>query len=202
MTEESAVLVRDLHRSFGEIEAVDGIGVISKYPIRSMGEDLPHHRWLGGPQVLQLEWDEQAHLIVNIHMFSTTGVFPLNQAEESFRIREGQARLLADLARRSDSLIMAGDFNASPTSDAYRIIVNELADAFRQAGFGLGHTFPGSDIPESDRPHIGEWYVPRWMSRIDYVFHSDDWVTISARTARIDGVSDHRGVVSVLKRYQ
>jgi endonuclease/exonuclease/phosphatase (EEP) superfamily protein YafD len=35
--------------------------------------------------------------------------------------------------------------------------------------------------------------------RIDYVFHSDEWVTISARMAQIDGVSDHRGAIAVLK---
>jgi endonuclease/exonuclease/phosphatase (EEP) superfamily protein YafD len=110
--------------------------------------------------------------------------------------------LLADLARRSDTVIMAGDANTSSLSDAYQIITSELEDSFRQSGFGLGHTFPGSDIPESDRPQIAGWYVPAWLARIDYVFHSNDWETISSRTARIDGVSDHRGVISVLKRSQ
>ena len=189
------------HQELVPADNPTGIGVISKYPIRSTGEDLPH-RWLGGPQVLQLEWNDQLHLIVNLHMFSTNGIFPLNQAENSFRIREQQARLIEDLAHRSDSVIMAGDFNTSPNSEAYRIIISELTDAFRQVGFGLGHTFPGSDIPESDRPHIGDWYVPRWLSRIDYVFYSDDWTAISIRTAKIDGVSDHRGVLAVLKRNQ
>jgi endonuclease/exonuclease/phosphatase (EEP) superfamily protein YafD len=133
-------------------------------------------------------------------MFSTSGVFPHDQAERSFRLREQQARSLVDLARRSYSVIMAGDANTSPSSEAYQTITSELTDAFRQAGFGLGHTFPGSDIPESDRPHIGDWYVPRWLSRIDYIFYSNDWAAISTRTAKIDGVSDHRGVVAELQK--
>ena len=202
-TDLAKVLEQDLIQTYPHQELVPadnptGIGVISKYPIRSIGEDLPHHRWLGGPQVLQLEWNDQLIMSVNFHMFSTTGVFPLGQAEKSFRLREQQAGLLTDLARRSGSIIMAGDANTSPTSEAYRTITSELADSFRQAGFGLGHTFPGSDLPESDRPHIGDWYVPRWMSRIDYVFYSNDWSAISANTAKIDGVSDHRGVVTEL----
>ena len=126
----------------------------------------------------------------------------MNEQEERFRIREAEATLLAELADRSDSVIMAGDANMNSLSDAYQIVTAELEDSFRQAGFGLGHTFPGSDIPESDRPQVAGWHVPTWLARIDYIFNSADWVTISAHTARIDGVSDHRGMVSVLQRGQ
>lgn len=201
-TDLAEVLDNNLRRvyPYQVLEPADnpsGIGVISKHPISPTGEQLPH-RWIGGPQVLQLEWNDQLFTIVNIHMFSTTGIFPLSQAQLSFRFREQQARLLADFARRSDSVIIAGDANASNTSYAYRIITSELNDAYRQAGFGLGHTFPGSDIPESDRPHIGGWYVPRWLSRIDYVFTSSDWKAITAYIAKFDGVSDHRGVIAEL----
>jgi endonuclease/exonuclease/phosphatase (EEP) superfamily protein YafD len=201
-TDLAKILEQDLVRTYPyqEFDPADnptGIGMISKYPIRPTGEYLPG-RWLGDPQVLQLAWHDQLVLVVNFHMYSTTGVFPLRRAESSFHLRENQARLLLDLARRSDSVIMAGDANSAPTSDAYRIITSELSDAYRQAGFGLGHTFPGSDIPESDRPHIGDWYVPRWLARIDYVFYSPDWSAVSAHTAKLDGVSDHRGVVAEL----
>jgi vancomycin resistance protein VanJ len=181
------------------MNAPNGIGVISKYPIQDSGKNLPSH-WMGGPQVLDLDWNGQTITLVNFHMFPTSSIMPFDQVERSLRLREQEARLLDDLARRSDSVIMAGDANSSPLSSAYQIITSELHDAFREAGFGLGHTFPGSKIPESDRPHIGDWYVPPWLVRIDYVFHSNDWVTISARTARIDEVSDHRGVIVELTR--
>lgn len=176
-----------------------GIGIFSKFPIRSTGEKLPL-RWIGGPQVLELEWNGEKVTLVNFHMTPTTGIFPIEEQVQRFRSREAEARLLADLARRSGSVILAGDANMSPLSDAYQIVSTALVDSYRQAGFGLGHTFPGSDIPESDRPQIAGWYVPTWLARIDYIFHSHDWQTISSRTARIDGVSDHRGVVSVLQR--
>jgi endonuclease/exonuclease/phosphatase (EEP) superfamily protein YafD len=195
-------LQNDLLQSYPYQELVPadnptGIGVISKFPIRPSDVKLPH-RWIGGPQVLHMEWDNQQFTIVNMHMFSTTGIFPLNRAKRSFRLREQQARLLVDLARRADSLIIAGDANASNTSTAYRIITAELSDAFVEAGFGLGHTFPGSEVQGTDRPKIGGWYVPRWLSRIDYIFYSADWSAVSAHTAVIDGVSDHRGVVAEL----
>lgn len=178
-----------------------GIGVFSKFPIRSTGEKLPL-RWKGGPQVLELEWNGEEVTLVNFHMTPTTGVFPMEKQAQKFRSREAEALQLADLSRRSSSVIMAGDANMSPLSDAYKIVSAELVDSYRQAGFGFGHTFPGSDIPESDRPQIAGLYVPAWLARIDYIFHSHDWETISSHTAIIDGVSDHRGVVSILQRRQ
>jgi hypothetical protein len=74
-----------------------------------------------------------------------------------------------------------------------------LHDAWREEGFGLGHTFPGSDIPGSSRPNFGSWYVPQWLARIDYIFYSTHWEALEARLARVDGVSDHRGVVAILR---
>jgi endonuclease/exonuclease/phosphatase (EEP) superfamily protein YafD len=198
-TDLAEVLEKEMHQvyPYQVLEPADnpsGIGVISKHPITPTSDQLPS-RWIGDPQVLEMEWEGRRFTIVNIHMFSTTGIFPLDQARLSFRLRDQQAQLLADLARKTDSLIVAGDANSSDTSYAYRILTGELSDAFRQAGSGLGHTFPGSDIPESDRPHIGGWYVPRWLARIDYVFTSADWKAISAHTVNFDGVSDHRGVI-------
>ncbi len=176
------------------VDNPEGIGVISKFPIRQSGKSFPQ-LWAGGPQVLELDWGGEQIILVNIHMSPTTGILPLDEAEESIRSREREAQMLADLAGQSDSVILGGDANTSFLSGAYQIISSGLTDSFREMGLGFGHTFPGSKIPESDRPHIGRLFVPPWMTRIDYIFHSDDWSTISARTARFDGVSDHRGVI-------
>jgi endonuclease/exonuclease/phosphatase (EEP) superfamily protein YafD len=175
-----------------------GIGVISKLPIQATGERLPL-RWIGGPQVLAAEWERQTVTLVNIHMVPTTQLAAANVVEPSIRLREAQAEVLVDLARRSGPVIIAGDANSAPLNESYKILARALQDSWREAGFGLGHTFPGSTIPGSDRPRIGRWYVPAWLARIDYIFHSADWTTVSARLARVDGVSDHRGVVAVLK---
>ena len=163
-----------------------GIGVISKFPIQPSEVILPQ---------LWADWNGAQITLVNFHMFPTTGLWPLDEVDRSIRFREQEARILAGLANQSHSSIMGGDANTTSLSDAYKTITGILTDAYRSAGFGLGHTFPGSTIPGSDRPHIGRLYLPAWVTRIDYVFHSDDWITISARTAHIDGVSDHRGVI-------
>jgi endonuclease/exonuclease/phosphatase (EEP) superfamily protein YafD len=185
------------------LEPVDnptGIGVISRFPIRRTGERLPL-RWVGGPQVLELDWDGQTVTLVNIHMTPNTRMAASSVIEPPIRMREAQAQELVALARRRSPIIIAGDANSAPLNEATRIITRELRDAWREAGFGLGHTFPGSTIPGSDRPRIGNSnrYVPPWLARIDYVFHSKDWVTVSARLAPFDRVSDHRGVIAILK---
>jgi vancomycin resistance protein VanJ len=171
-----------------------GIGVISKFPIQPSEVTLPQ-LWAGGPQALDLDWKGEQITLVNFHMFPTTGIWPLDEVDRSIRFREQEARILAGLANQSGSSIMGGDANTTSLSDAYKTITSVLTDAYRAAGTGLGHSFPGSTIPGSDRPHIGRLYLPAWLVRIDYVFHSKDWITISARTAHIDGVSDHRGVI-------
>jgi endonuclease/exonuclease/phosphatase family metal-dependent hydrolase len=40
--------------------------------------------------------------------------------------------------------------------------------------------------------------VPLWLVRIDYIFHSPDFVTASAVVTRSAGRSDHRGVLATL----
>ena len=174
-----------------------GIGVISRLPINETGVVMPGG-WIGGPQVLSLDWQEMQITIVNIHMTSTTGINSRAHIERTFDQREDQARMLVEFARGRGPIIVAGDANSAPQNDSYRILASELEDAWRKAGFGLGHTFPGSTIPGSDRPRMGNWYVPAWLTRIDYIFHSDHFETVEARTALIDGVSDHRGVLAVL----
>jgi vancomycin resistance protein VanJ len=174
-----------------------GIGVISRYPIHETGVQLPG-AWIGGPQVLSLDWNDMLVTLVNIHMTSTTGIRSRAHIERTFSQREDQARLLAEFVRGRGPTIIAGDANAAPQNDSYRILTSGLIDAWRVAGFGLGHTFPGSTIPGSDRPRLGNWYVPTWLSRIDYIFYSSHFRAVEARTALVDGVSDHRGVVAVL----
>lgn len=175
-----------------------GIGVISKYPFRPNDDQLPHY-WIGGPLLLDLQWNGQNVRLVNFHMLATPGLAPREILAAQFRVREEQAQLLVDYARQGGPAILAGDANATPFNDAYRILAGELNDAWEEAGFGLGHTFPGSDLPGSSRPRIGPWYVPRWLARVDYIFYSNHWQAVSARMAQVDGISDHRGVVATLR---
>jgi endonuclease/exonuclease/phosphatase (EEP) superfamily protein YafD len=44
--------------------------------------------------------------------------------------------------------------------------------------------------------------VPMWVFRMDYILHSDDWVALSAKLGKWDGISDHRPIVSTLELLQ
>jgi endonuclease/exonuclease/phosphatase (EEP) superfamily protein YafD len=178
---------------------VRGMGVISKFPLEESGSQLPLG-WVGKPQLINMNWQGQEVILVNFHMFPS-GIGSPDRVAEVFRAREEQARVLAAFASQArvhHPIVVAGDANVTDLSQAYKILSEELSDAWRQAGSGFGHTFPGSDGPGSSRPRIAGWSVPRWLARIDYIFFSQQWEILTARLAQVDGVSDHRGVIAVL----
>jgi vancomycin resistance protein VanJ len=178
---------------------VTGMGTISKFPIHPTGETLPL-TWVGIPQILSLDWDGQDIKLINFHMWATGLAHPKIIAL-NYRSREAQALFLADFTRTAaykSPVIVAGDANFSDLSDANKMITDVLIDSWREAGTGLGHTAPGSDMSGGSQPHIYGIPVPRWLVRIDYVFHSNHFATVEARLAQFDGVSDHRGVIAEL----
>lgn len=103
-------------------------------------------------------------------------------------ILEGERdRQIADVARRVETLegtvLAIGDFNMADQSRAYAEMTALLKDAYREAGWGFGFTFPHSQ-------RIGRLPVPWPLVRIDYVFHSDDLYAEHARVG-CEGGSNH-----------
>jgi vancomycin resistance protein VanJ len=88
------------------------------------------------------------------------------------------------------TVLLAGDFNMSDQAQAYTLLSSDFRDAYREAGWGFGFTFPnklrGNPIP-----------FPLPVIRIDYIFHSPDLV---AQTARVEckGGSHHCYLVAQL----
>ncbi len=118
--------------------------------------------------------------------------------EENFRGREAQ---LAAVCRYLDAwgdrpVILAGDFNASEFSDAYRCVAQRLDDSYREVGRGVGHTWPARQTN-----HIQSRWLHLFSSltRIDYVFHSAHWSAVDATVLMLETGSDHRPVVVVLR---
>lgn len=99
--------------------------------------------------------------------------------------------LLQQVDGVSGPVIVLGDFNMSDQSRAYEAMAALLQDSFREAGFGLGRTFPNNFRLAGVR-------LPFPLVRIDYVFHSPHLETISARVNCIQGQSDHCAVLVVL----
>lgn len=174
-----------------------GLGVLSKYPIKETGDKLDFE-WVGTPQLLEMTIEDQKVLLINFHMFPTH-IMPPEIVEYVTQARELQAQIIHDFVNDSEKpVIAAGDMNITAQSTAYRIMTANMKDAWQEAGFGLGHTFPGSDIPGSSRTKIGEWYVPQWLVRIDYVFYTSEFQAVDVYLAPFDQLSDHRGVVTEL----
>jgi endonuclease/exonuclease/phosphatase family metal-dependent hydrolase len=89
-------------------------------------------------------------------------------------------------------VIMAGDFNMTDQSTNYRFMSERFEDAFREAGWGLGITWPNG---------YGN-FLTRLMPpilRIDYVFYDPSaFQAVEAHVIPHSGGSDHFAVVARL----
>ena len=162
-----------------------GMGIISKYPFTQQQVNFSAPWYVGYPQVVQVDVNGKEFRLINFHGE------PPDASEQGFKetneLRNWQAQDLVSLVAYDNLPVIAlGDLNSTPHNDAYKIMRSELEDAWVERGFGLGHTRQNliADIP------------PKWLVRIDYVFHSPDLQTISAEIGPWDGSSDHRPVVA------
>ncbi len=174
----------------------DGLGVYSRYPLTPV---LRRVEGFGrrNPQLtnVQLDWGETT--LVNVHNLSIPRTLPdwPSEIASTTRQRERVSAGVHELASARDRpLIVVGDFNTTPRSTAYQTVTAVLSDAWLEAGFGFGQTFPGGPL----KPTPLGFPVPNWLLRIDYVFHSPEWRALDTRIGPWDGESDHRPVLARL----
>ena len=173
--------------------------LLSRYPITLTDATLPGS-WGTPPQVYRLDLDGRDITLVNAHFYASFLNFDYPFMQWVFRERERQAQFMTQFATQVKTpLVVTADFNATDQSRAYRIMTNRLGDAWRAAGWGLGHTFPGGHSPDLPRAVIAGHPIPMWVVRIDYIFYSEDWKAIAAKLGKWDGVSDHRPVIAELE---
>lgn len=117
---------------------------------------------------------------------------------EAFRGREQQVVAICGyLDQWGDRpVILAGDFNLTEFSDAYRCLTERLRDGYREAGWGYGHTWPDG---KSDQPPFSLATRLPGLARIDYVFYSRHWRAVDARVLKTPTGSDHRPIVTTLR---
>ncbi len=189
------------------------MGVICRYPLQATGETILAD-WSGNPQIVTLEWQGTNVFVLHFHLLAPSSL--PNKTEETLREREQQARAIESFAiAHSVPFIALGDLNSTDQSTAYTIITDGLVDSWREAGWGLGSTYPGINVDTlpmalQDGVFKAGWgsyqfpniktglAVPIWLLRLDYIFHSRDWRTVSAKLGTWDGYSDHRPVISEL----
>lgn len=170
---------RDLHGL-----GIEGLGIFSKFPI-------VEREWLRleasrAYQRVVLDVRGERTTILNVH----PGVVRLLVAPWTGDASDF-ARL-ASAATEAGTAMIGGDFNATENMDLCRPLAKAgMRDAFRDAGRGLGLTFPvfgryrGLPIPP--------------MARIDFVWHT---AAYACREARVldDAGSDHFPLRVVLER--
>lgn len=202
------------YRQFEPLYGRRGIGILSRFPLEpgtrlKLGQD-PH-----AGQQLVVDWHGQKINLFNVHLEST---MPGEAVTPSFRERETQVEQLLELV--SDSRIpsvVAGDLNMTDTTQGYASLARELKDAHRDAGWGLGLTFPTNPdfVRRVSSTSLARLFQTRTRSvaslmqaiyipplpllRIDYIFTSPDLVATNAYVAAWDGQSDHRAVIADLQ---
>lgn len=120
-----------------------------------------------------------------------SGIQSLLQTGRQYRTAERDAAaadLAANLSQLGRPVVLAGDFNMTPSSRSYDLIAARFDDSFREAGWGFGHTYPTT---------LRSLGVSLPLLRIDYIFHSPELIALRAAVGA-DGGSDHLPLVADL----
>lgn len=167
-------------------DSVFGSGVISRYPMHLSDEKLPG-TWVGTPQILSLIVGGKSITLLNAHVFATNLGTP-EYIEATIYARERQARAIVDfVGAHPEPVIVPADFNSTAQNSTYPIVTSVLSDAWMEAGWGPGYSFPGLSSS-----------IPTWAIRIDYIFYSHHFSAVDAQIGPWDGYSDHRPVLARL----
>ena len=173
-----------------------GTVILSRYPMEGGGE-IPFGKTANSTLWVDIRIGKKLVRVYNVHLQSnkvtndTEKVLEeaelddgetwhdigsvLNKVGDATQIRAEQAQLLCDhIARCPTPVIVCGDFNDTPNSYVYNLIVNGLTDTFREKGSGFGTTFGGA-LP---------------FLRIDYILTEPSFTTYSCETVH-GQFSDH-----------
>ncbi|MBD2233851.1 endonuclease/exonuclease/phosphatase family protein [Phormidium tenue] len=165
------------------------VGLVSRLPIVASKQfpDPPFKRGL--QSVIDLEGTPLtvivAHLAPNNMPLFPLGEF-VRQTQERYTRRAAEVDLLKQAVQTRDRpTVILCDCNMTDTSQTHAELRSVLTDSFQQAGWGWGHTLRVGSVP--------------WpLQRVDYVWHTADLRSVSARVGDRAG-SDHYPVVTTLR---
>ena len=169
------------------------VGLFSRYPIlecEAFRPDQGRGLWaqqclvdIDGNQVNVLNVHPRSPPLKAIRPFGLSLGVPVGFANQG---RDADVRdLLVRLEKTDGPLLVIGDFNLTDQQSIYKELTQDLSDAHRESGWGQGLTFL----------YYRSLGISMW--RIDYLFYSQDFVALSARTGEYGG-SDHRPVIARL----
>jgi len=178
----------------------NGYLIFSRYPITQTPDSFftdPSGWYLH--QRVELDVNGQPLVVYNIHTLMPNRETPqinlplipdfILKYDEA--LRDGQIRLLAESAQQeTHPVILAGDFNMSEFSAAYKRLRQDWQDAYQQAGVGMGFSWPSGASEEMPD------FLPA-IVRLDYVWHSSSLRATAAHVGAKLG-SDHLPLIVTL----
>lgn len=177
-----------------------GLAILSRYPI--IEDDYWTYDFLTlplGHQRVVLEIDGELIVLYNTHPThpGMTGHAFFDPSQRRMEIND----LLQRIEAETLPIIWIGDFNLTDLSLEYRWITTRFTDTFREVGHGMGFTFPDLQeasvldsvqiLPDNFPDHLP---TPLFL-RLDYAFHSEEFMGVSAYIHHTSGGSDHRPLV-------
>jgi endonuclease/exonuclease/phosphatase (EEP) superfamily protein YafD len=171
---------------------------VSRHPLRRTHSTLPGN-WggLSHPQVYRVSIEGRELTWINAHQFAPITVQGDSATRAILRERRRQSESIASFSRdeieSGRPVILTTDLNATDQNAVHGIVAAVLDDAWREVGFGLGHSWRAA----AQLPVIGT--RSGWLARIDFVFLSPDLWAQDARMGLWDGQSDHRPVIVTLR---
>ena len=176
---------------------------LSRYPITDSREVDLATAGASNPLRLVLDVNEQQVALYNVHLtwpgdhsrlklpaplnnFYLRTVFGYTDTQRNQQI----SHLLEHLNIENLPYIVAGDFNTSDQTPTYNLLASYMRDSFREAGFGLGMSWPVASVRGLPS------FIPP-IVRIDYIWHSAGFQAVEARQGPPLG-SDHLALLATL----
>ncbi|MES2627468.1 MAG: endonuclease/exonuclease/phosphatase family protein [Bacteroidota bacterium] len=188
-----------------DIRDISGLVTFSRYPLHTVYRENFRDEIYGGNGLLIADFSAGSRKIrvINMHLesirferpdydyaqdptnensqFKTGGIRILQRFVHAYRLRGKQARLVSKYVEESEyPVLVAGDANDTPISYSYHTMSSHLRDSFDKSGVGTGSTYAGS--------------LPSF--RIDYVFHSEQFCTVSHKVLKEEKLSDHYPILA------
>jgi len=165
--------------------SVTGLSLLSRYPFEVVAApDVFQGVWYGDPQLVEVEHPAGSVFVINAHFAHG-------------HLEEDAGQIVQFVSGQQQPVVVLGDMNATDLADPYKQLVKGgLRDAWREAGWGYGSTFPATSFARRIRgvPVL----VPSRLVRIDHVFHTAHFTPRAAERLPWDGRSDHLAVVAEL----
>ncbi len=159
-----------------EPRGIPGTGLLSKYPIleSEVFQLTPGYLYQGRAVI---DWQGQPVTVFSAHPPAPGFV---QGRYTSFVHDEGVA--LAAMTAQNRPALLLGDFNITDQAADYRLFAEAgLADAYREAGWGFGYTFP---------TRLGSYDNMLPLVRLDYIFTTCEFRAIRAWVGEHAG-ADH-----------